>query len=217
MEEDRVTIIYLIRHGHTVDGDEKRYKGHIDVELSEEGRRQVRELAEGLRSAEYMPDVIYSSDLIRARESAAIIGREFNLGTLIREGLRERGFGVWEGMSFEEIALGYPDEFKKWKEDPLNFSPPGGESTREVHVRVRRVLRGVLDRHEGETVFLVSHGGVNRVLLAHLMGLPLENIFRIEQDYGCVNKIRFFEDGFSLVMLVNGIFYNKRRNKDRRI
>ncbi len=195
------TVLFLIRHGHTVNGEERRYKGHIDVELSQRGVRQMERLAEALRGVGLKE--VYCSDLKRARRSAEIIAGAAGRRPVVLPSLRERSFGRWEGISFEEISRAYPEEFRRWKEDPLSFSPPGGESTLEVRDRVLEAFQSIAERHRGDEVAVVSHGGVNRVVLCHLMGISLQNIFRIEQDYGCLNVVELTADGFPVVKLLN--------------
>lgn len=233
-----VTTLYLIRHGETENAEEKRYKGSIDVPLSEKGRKQIERLANymvqdslnsplppfskggmgGLLSA------VYCSDLSRALKSAEIIAEPHGLKPVVMQELRERNFGIWEGMSFDEIKKKYPEEFKAWADNPLKFSPIGGESTIEVRDRVVKALDRILTNHlqvgQGSgvrgheerksypltrdpiSIAIVAHGGVNRIILCHLLGIPLENIFRIEQYYGAVNIIEFY-DRYPVVKLIN--------------
>lgn len=199
-----VGTLYLIRHGATEGSDVKRYKGSLDVPLSEEGARQMERTAKLLGTlTDGPPGAVYSSTLIRAVKSAEAIARGHGLKPIAVEGLRERSFGLWEGLSFDEIRAKYPAEFKAWAGDPLRFSPVGGESTLEVRDRVMKALDDVLDRHDGGDIAVVGHGGVNRVILCHYLGVPLENIFRIEQDFACLNIIHFY-DGYPVVRLVNG-------------
>jgi len=198
------TTLILVRHGRTVGSEEMRYKGHIDVPLSEEGKKEVEQAA-GVIKAHFNPiGAVYCSDLSRAKTTAEIIAEPLGLEPITMEALRERNFGLWEGMSFEEIARAYPEEFQMWKSDPYRFSPTQGESTEDVKNRVVAAVEELLKKHKGEKVLIVSHGGVTRVLLCHYMGLPLSNIFKIEQDFACLNVLEFFDDGFSLVRLING-------------
>lgn len=202
------TTLYLIRHGETKGSEERRYKGTIDVPLSENGKRQIMNSAEfierTLNSAGARMNAVYSSNLVRASKSAEIIAEHLGLSPKLDADLRERDFGLWEGMSFEEIDEQFPDDFRAWAKNPLRFSPMGGESTLEVKERVMGALKRILDRHAGETVAVVGHGGVNRVALCHFMGMPLENIFRIEQEFACVNIVEFY-DGYPVVKLLNGV------------
>ena len=196
-----VTVLYLIRHGETEGAEKRRYKGSIDVPLSKNGIRQM-----DLLSA-YIPNpltAVYSSDLQRAIKSAEVIAKPHSLTPIIVPSLRERNFGIWEGMSFDEIREKYPLEFDAWAGNPLRFSPMGGESTVEVKERVIDALDKILNTHEKEQIAIVSHGGVIRIMLCHFLGIPLENIFRIEQDYGALNIIEFW-DKYPVVKLMNRI------------
>ena len=227
-----VTSLYLIRHGETASGDASRYHGSIDIPLSEKGRHQVAEkmatINKHLSTAKiskylsYLREVhgdhtrnakagkgesrlsaVYCSDLKRAVQSAEIISRPYRLSPLQTNELRERNFGIWEGMSFAEIKKKHPDEFSLWAVNPLMHAPPGGETTIEVSQRVMRAVRTILDKHPGEEIVIVAHGCVNRIILCHITGIPLENLFRIEQDYAALNIIEFWEK-YPVLKLLNG-------------
>ena len=216
-----VSILYLIRHGETEGAEKKRYKGSIDVPLSENGIRQMEQVSTyivkkgnscfnsispsllrggkgGLLTA------VYCSDLIRALKSAEIIAGPHDLKPVIVPALRERNFGLWEGMSFDGIREKFPEEFDAWAGNPLKFSPMGGERTLEVRERVMGALEEILKKHRGEQIAIVSHGGVIRIILCHFLGIPLENMFRIEQDYGALNIIESWND-YPVVKLMNRI------------
>jgi broad specificity phosphatase PhoE len=148
-------------------------------------------------------NAVYCSDLSRAVRSAEIVAEPYGLVPMKVPELRERSFGVWEGMTFTEIKERFPGEFEAWAENPLTHSPVGGESTLEVKQRVVKALDEILNRHMGGNIAVVAHGGVNRILVCDILGVPLENIFRIEQDYGAVNVIEFW-DKYPVVKLLNG-------------
>ncbi|MBS1112210.1 MAG: Phosphoglycerate mutase [Nitrospirae bacterium] len=196
-----VTKIYLIRHGETEGAETKRYKGHIDVPLSKNGIEQMKRVA-GYLAGEGFLNAIYCSDLSRAGKSAEIIAEPHGSKPIIMSDLRERNFGLWEGMSFEEISKKYPDEFRSWADNPLEFSPIEGESTIEVRDRALKVFNEITGKHQGDNVAIVSHGGINRVILCHLLGIPLENIFRVEQDFAALNLIEF-HDGYPVARFIN--------------
>jgi alpha-ribazole phosphatase len=225
-----VTTLYLIRHGETAGGDAKRYHGSIDILLSEKGKQQATEKAVVLRRyiekattskhLSYLKDIhnnadnqnasnssglsaIYCSGLVRAVQSAEIIAEQFGLVPIRVANLRERSFGIWEGMTFSEIKEQYPKEFASWAENPLAYSPTGGEKTLEVRDRVIKVISEIVENHSGQDVAVVAHGGVNRIILCHILGMPLENIFRIEQDYTALNIIEFWEK-YPVLKLLNG-------------
>jgi len=225
-----VTTLYLIRHGETAGGDAKRYHGSIDIQLSEKGKEQAAEKAAVLRRyiekattskhLSYLRDIqdnaddqnasnssglraIYCSGLSRAVQSAGIIAEQFGLVPILVAGLRERSFGIWEGMTFNEIREQYPKEFASWAGNPLAYSPIGGETTLEVRDRVIKVISEIVEKHSGEEVAVIAHGGVNRIILCHILGMPLENIFRVEQDYTALNIIEFWEK-YPVLKLLNG-------------
>jgi alpha-ribazole phosphatase len=201
------TTLYLIRHGATEGSEVKRYKGSLDVPMSEKGIEQITRLAQymanrsnGLNGL----NAVYCSPLSRALKSAEIIAKPFDLTPIVVPDLRERSFGIWEGMSFMEIKEKYPKEFEAWADNPLKYSPMQGESTLEVRDRTVKALDKILNSHNNENIAIAAHGGVNRIMLCHIMGIPLENIFRIEQDTGCVNVIEFW-DNYPVVKLLNGV------------
>lgn len=224
-----VTTLYLVRHGETEGSEIPRYKGSIDVPLSARGHEQVRRTAARVREhlatvivsqrRSYLNDVhelvptatddeqlaaVYCSPLIRAKASADLIAAPHaGVQPAVNADLRERHFGVWEGMSFSEIKAAYPDDFASWAADPVQFSPTGGESTLAVSHRAVAAIEALLARHPGQRLAVVAHGGVNRVILCHFLGLPLANIFRIEQDLACFNVIEFW-DGYPVLKLLNG-------------
>lgn len=207
-----VTKVYLIRHGETEDSDSRRYKGHIDVPLSGNGIQQMKRVADYLIQNDAagarcnVPQrerfaAVYCSNLNRAIKSAEIIAGPFGLKPVMLEGLKERNFGVWEGMTFDEIGEKWPDAFKSWAENPLQFSPMEGESTLEARDRVLPVFHEIMDKHKGQNIAIVSHGGVIRIILCELLGIPLENIFRIEQDFAALNVIEMWD--YPVVKLLN--------------
>ncbi|MGD0884618.1 MAG: histidine phosphatase family protein [Thermodesulfovibrionales bacterium] len=228
-----VTTLYLIRHGVPEGSGTRRYTGSIDIPLSEKGAEQIRRASvlivkhllasASVQTHNYLRDIhglsaprpdpgnhdttlhaVYCSDLSRALKSAEIIAEPHGVKTVAVEDLRERNFGIWEGMTFTEIRDRYPEEFQSWADNPLKFSPMGGESTIEVRDRTVPAVQDIMNKHRGEQIAIVAHGGVNRIVLCHVMGIPLENIFRLEQDHGAVNIIEFW-DRYPVVKLLNGM------------
>lgn len=195
------TRLYLIRHGRVAEGHTDRYHGHNDVDLSPEGLRQYERLAAYLQKVPLQG--VYSSDLRRTRIGAHMLAAGRNLTPLSCSEFRELCFGVWEGLTLAEIQERYPEELAARFRDLAGFRIPGGESLSDVRARVLPKLRELLARHRGESLALVAHAGVNRVILCDALNLPLEHIFRLDQAYGCLNIIDYFPD-FSLVRLING-------------
>ncbi len=191
-----------MRHGEVANGAEKRYNGHIDVDITEIGVQQMHRLG-GLLDGRNIA-AVYSSDLIRSVKGAEIISKSLGLTfTRLRE-LRERSVGAWEGLTAEEIKQRYPQEYAAWRSDLLGYRPPNGECLVDVRDRILPVYRKILDAHTGMQIALLLHGGVNRVILADALNLDLLDLFRIDQSFGALNIIDYYEDGMAVVKLMNG-------------
>ncbi len=196
------TTVYLMRHGEVANGGEKRYNGHIDVDITENGVRQMHRLA-GLMNGKSL-SAVYSSDLIRSVKGARIIAEHVGIShTPLRE-LRERSVGAWEGLTAEEIKLRFPEEYAAWRTDLLNYRPPGGECLHDVRNRVLPVFKRLVAAHPDQEIAMLLHGGVNRVILADALGMDMMNLFRIEQSFGAFNIIDYHDDGIAVVRLLNG-------------
>ncbi|GAG33244.1 unnamed protein product [marine sediment metagenome] len=163
---------------------------------------QLEHMAEKLRLTDI--GAIYSSDLKRSAIGAQIIARHHDVSIHVLPELREMYFGDWEGMTLAEVRENYPDKLEKREADVLHFEPPGGgESIADLSKRILPCFQQIIEKQKGHDILIVGHGGVNRVILGHALGLDLDRIFRIQQDYGCLNIIDFFEDT-TVVRLING-------------
>ncbi|MEZ0329138.1 MAG: alpha-ribazole phosphatase [Dissulfuribacterales bacterium] len=185
--------IFLIRHARPAISSSICY-GQMDVPLSEEGRAQAAMIGNWLRSSNFSR--VISSDLSRCTETATIICDTIELDKRLEtmSGLREVDFGDWTGLTWEQIEGSYPGAFKKRLENLLEFRPPNGETLLEVSERVWQIMTDAVQNAQGD-VLMVGHGGVNRLLIAKAIGLPLQNIFNLGQDYGCVNILEHYDDG----------------------
>ena len=197
-----VTRVYLMRHGEVANGGEKRYNGHIDVDITDRGVEQMRRLA-GILAGKPVR-AVYSSDLIRSLKGAAIVSGPLGLAPAPFRSLRERSLGRWEGMTAEEIQQRFPDEYRAWRGDLLNYRPPGGECLNDVRARVLPEYSRIVAAHPDEEIALLLHGGVNRVILADVLGMEPLNLFRIDQAFGALYIIEHFGDGMAVVKLLNG-------------
>jgi alpha-ribazole phosphatase len=196
------TRIYLIRHGEIAGSDVFRYNGQADVPLTPKGLDQYHLLAERLKDAPV--SACYTSDLTRCVQGAEILSAQREIPIQAKKELRELSFGEWEGLAWTELAERFPEEWKNRMKSFVEFRAPGGENLLDLHDRVVPALREIVTRHLGEEVFLVGHGGVNRIILLDAVGAPPSSMFRIEQDYGCLNIIDYYEDGNPVVKLLNG-------------
>ena len=194
-------VIYLVRHGKiALEDEQRRYVGQIDLALTEEGRRQARALS---RRFEHVAlDAIVSSDLSRSRETAEIVGAAAGVTPISRPDLREVAMGEWEGCSFRDVARRFPDAFKARGEDLGNFCVPGGESFADCGRRSVAAFEE-LSRTFAGNILIIGHAGVNRLILCHVLGMPVSSLFRLGQDYGCINVIQCSNAG-NQVRLLNG-------------
>ncbi len=198
----RQNRFYIIRHGQVAGYDRFPVYGHTDVELTEIGFLQMKEAAERLRLLKI--HAVYSSDLKRSMEGGRQAARFHDVPFVPLPELREMYFGDWEGLTLGEIRERYPDELDRRQADLFHFEPPGqGESMERFSKRVMTCFETIREKHEGENVVIVAHGGVNRVILCNAMGIDLNRMFTIHQNYGCLNIIDYFPDS-CLVRLMNG-------------
>ncbi|MEW6659479.1 MAG: alpha-ribazole phosphatase [Thermodesulfobacteriota bacterium] len=195
------TRLYLLRHGQVADGHTHLYHGHNDVGLSPQGVEQLERAAAQLQDVDLAG--VYASDLTRAKKGAEIISRGRNLEPRIRPEFREVHFGLWEGLSFGEIMEQFPGELESRFKDLSHFRIPGGESLADVRARALPALKLLIEEHYEKAFLIVAHAGVNRVILSEALGLSLQHLFRLDQNYGCLNIIDYFPD-LAVVRLVNG-------------
>jgi alpha-ribazole phosphatase len=196
------TRIYLIRHGEIAGSEVLRYNGQIDVLLTPKGIDQYHVLAERLKDVPV--SACYTSDLSRCVQGAEILCAQREVRVQTRRELRELSFGEWEGMAWTELAERFPEAWKNRMKSFVEFRAPGGENLLDLRDRVVPAMQEIVARHPGEEVFVIGHGGVNRVILLDAMAAPPSSMFRIEQDYGCLNIIDYYEDGNLVVKLLNG-------------
>ncbi len=193
--------VYLLRHGEVANSHLICLNGHHDVALSEQGTRQSKLLGEKL--SRFPISAVYSSDLTRTQEGALAIAAPHGLTHTACPELRELSFGKWEGMTVSELAEQHPGLLEHRFRNPDTFKADGGESFQELHDRVLPKFHDIVNAHLGETIVIVAHGGVNRVVLCHLLEFPLKNLFRISQEYAAVNRI-LYRPETPLVDFVNG-------------
>lgn len=172
-----MTTLLLIRHGETEWNLEGKYTGHADIPLNETGRLQAKEVARTV--AQGAIDAIFSSDLMRALETAAIVAgkckSKANIQTDPR--LREINQGVWEGMHFDDIKSKFATEFAARQADPLGVSAPGGETVGEVRKRVLESLRDICEQYPNGRVVVVAHGLALAIVRCSLLKHPIQDVW----------------------------------------
>ncbi|KAB0633327.1 histidine phosphatase family protein [Burkholderia stagnalis] len=170
------TQILFIRHGETAWNRIKRIQGHIDIPLADTGLAQAQRLAARLaREARDGAgiDAIYSSDLMRAQQTAQPAADALGLPLVLREGLRERAYGVFQGHDSTEIEARFPDAYAAWQTRDPGFEPEGGESQRAFYHRVLHALEPIVAAHPGGRIACVAHGGVLDCVYRFANGLEL--------------------------------------------
>jgi 2,3-bisphosphoglycerate-dependent phosphoglycerate mutase len=162
------TRILLVRHGETDWNASGRIQGHNDTPLNAAGRQQAQRTAQ--RLAREPIKALYSSDLARAFETATIIGAPLGLTVVTSARLRERQYGLWEGLTAAEIQARYPEQFAIWRARTTDFAPPQGETRSELLTRALAELQTIARRHVRDMVVVVTHGGLCYVLINHILG-----------------------------------------------
>lgn len=192
--------LILVRHGEAVCGG-GGYYGWTDAGLSGAGIAQAQGAAARL-SGEAVTSV-FSSPLVRALDTADIIAERLGLEAVPEEALKERNFGVWEGLSYDEIKRAYPGECEKWDADIYNYEIKNGESASRAYDRVARFIDALAEAGGGGKYVLVTHLGPIRVILAHLLGLGQEGIWRFRADCGSVSRLSVDERGYAFLTAFN--------------
>ncbi|SHK43985.1 histidine phosphatase family protein [Desulforamulus aeronauticus] len=185
----------MVRNGECTLDDKKRFIGQLDLSLNENGIKQAKRLQQELTCVKL--NHIFCSELQRSIETAKIIAEKQKTVPVVIENLKEVSLGEWEGQTFEQIIRKDAKRFKERGKDIANHRPPGGESFADLSQRVVKEYERILDETTGN-ILIAGHAGVNRVLLCHVLDMPLENLFRISQDYGCFNVIWQRNSGFRL-------------------
>jgi broad specificity phosphatase PhoE len=198
------TRLLLVRHGATSLTSENRFSGDTGVDLSEEGRAQVRQLAARLSDSSIA--AVYSSPLTRTAETAAILAAPHELTAVHEPALKEISHGRWEGLTREEVEDRFPGEYETWEADPFTFAPEGGESGVAVLARALPVIRRIVVVHAGRTVLVVSHKATLRILISSLLGFDARGYRdRLDQSPACLNIVEFRDPARARLMLFNDI------------
>ena len=177
---------------------ETRIQGQLDIPLNETGRWQAQRLARALAARESNA-AIYSSDLLRAWDTAISIADATKLTLKTDEGLRERGFGTFQGKTYAEIEATWPQETLRWRKREPEWSPPEGESLLQFRQRVLDTAQALAARHMGEQIVMVAHGGVMDVLYRAATGLDLQATRTWALGNAAINRLLWTPDGFTIV------------------
>lgn len=191
------TRIIAIRHGETTWNVDTRIQGQLNIPLNDTGRRQAERMALALSGDPIT--AIYASDLARAWETAQYLGRALSVDVTREEGLRERGFGEFEGKTYAEIEALLPEQSLRWRKRDPEFAPPGGESLLTLRSRVVAAAERLAARHPGELIALVGHGGVMDVLYRAATRLDIQAPRTWTLGNAAINRLLWTPEGFTLV------------------
>jgi probable phosphoglycerate mutase len=178
--------IYLLRHGEIVGGEQKRYIGQIDLSLSPKGLDQAAWWKEELSHVKF--EKVYSSDLMRAVDTARMVSGIPDMDIEATSKLREIDLGDWDGERMAQIKTQFPDAWKERGRHIVSFRTPNGESFQDLHERVIPMFQKIVAETHGN-VLVVAHAGVNRMILCHVLKRPIQELFSVPQDCAALNRI----------------------------
>lgn len=194
---DQVTSVLAVRHGETAWNRETRIQGQLDIPLSPLGAAQARRLAQALDGQGV--EVIYASDLARARQTADAVAQQLGLAVQLEPGLRERGFGLFEGLTWAEIETRWPAESERWRRRDPQFAAQGGESLQDFYARSVAAVEALASRHPGQTVLIVAHGGVLDCLYREAARQSLQAARTWTLGNASINRLLYSQSGLTLV------------------
>ncbi len=183
--------IYLIRHGETEWNVSRKIQGHKDIPLTDTGIKQANLIADRLMSEDI--DIIYSSDLKRAYDTAKIIGDKIGLEPNPRKEFREINFGIWEGLYNDKIGLEYGEEIYLWRKEPEKLKIEGGETLKEVQLRAMRELESIMNMNQDKNILIVSHGVTIKTMILGILDMNLFYFKNLTIDNVSLTIIEFRE------------------------
>ncbi|HZK17852.1 MAG TPA: alpha-ribazole phosphatase [Clostridia bacterium] len=193
--------MFLVRHGETQWNVDFRFQGQSDIELTDKGEMQALKLGQTL--ADEKISAIYSSDLSRAVKTAEIIAEHHELNIKKIPELREINFGIWEGLTYDEINTSYSDLYKKWRGNTIEVKIPKGESLAEVAERSVGAIHRLVGQHNDESIIVVAHGGVIRCIVSDVLRMDLNHFWRLRLDNTSVSVVDFLDNGREIVTQLN--------------
>lgn len=195
-----MTRFILVRHGQTEWNRIERFRGRADIPLNETGLAQAE--ATGRRVvAEWQPEAIYTSPLSRSVKTAVTIAKHYRLQVQRHPGLADIDYGDWQGLTPEEARQRWPGEIDTWYNRPHRARIPGGETLDDLRARAMQMVKELADRHPKDTIVLVGHTVINRIILLGILGLGNERFWRIKQDTCAINVFEADGSDFTLASL----------------
>jgi phosphoserine phosphatase len=194
------TTLILVRHGQTEWNRVERFRGRADVPLNQTGLDQAA--ATGKRIANgWQPAAFYSSPLARAIRTAEAAACHFDLPVIINEGLADIDYGQWQGLTPEQARQEWPQELTAWYEAPHTARIPGGESLEQLRRRAMVTVADLVRKHPGQTIVLVGHTVINRIILLGVLGLGNDRFWHLRQDTCAINVFEASQADYVLVSI----------------
>lgn len=207
-----MTRLLLVRHGETTWNADGKIQGHIDVSLSEKGLQQARLAADRLKDEKIA--AVYSSDLKRASETAEMIASAHNLPVITTPLLREAHLGLWQGLTVEQVAEQYPDEYAAYRKDSVTYRPPNAERLEDVISRCFKFLEEVTSAHPDDSIAVACHGGSIRGIIAAALGTGPVIYRQIRLNNGGITVLELSQDRSILVTLNDVCHLEELRVRD---
>ena len=196
--------LFAVRHGDTEFARERRFAGARDVPLTPHGLRQCEAVGRALSGT--VVSALYASPLARAQASAAPIAAPHNLGVRVDPAFREMAFGAWEGLTRAEVAVRFPAEFEAWQVTPHLVEPAGGERLQTVAARVAAGVAALCETHGGETVVVVSHAIVTRLIVLAALGLGPDRLWSVDASPAGITEVEY-QDQWVTVHRMNTLIH----------
>ena len=200
MSCDKLMKLIFIRHGETQNTKQFRlYKDSDDPPLTQTGKNEIYKSAQFLQE-KYSFDALYTSPLLRARQSAEIIAEKVQKEISIEPNLIERRAGIWGGLTLEEIKTNYPQEYQLYKFNKINYKLSCAESIQETFDRTVATVNHILEKKLHDTILVVTHAGIIKSYVAFILNMPLENIDNIYFPTASITEINFYNDWKGVVL-----------------
>lgn len=194
-------VVYLLRHGESESNREECYQGSGESPLTQQGQKEARAVSRRLKKIPFA--AAFSSELSRAYETAGAIAKPHGIPVEKVRGLRERSYGHWEGKRFDEIEQRWPVLYRRWLTHPAQALIPGAETLKELQNRaVHAFLQLVKGFKKEDSLLMVAHGGWNRALLFHFLGLKLDHFWHVRQTNCGLNIIEVHSR--PVIRMING-------------
>jgi phosphoserine phosphatase len=206
-----MTTLIIVRHGHTALNDGDRFRGRTDTPLDDRGLREAEITAHAI-AKRWKLSAVYTSSVSRAHVTGEIIGKPFGLPAIDEPGILDMDYGEWTGLTFDEARAHDPEQFRFCMEKSSAFRPPKGESFEELRERSLAAVKSIAQRHPNQSVAIVSHNVVNRVILLGFLETSTDLFWRMHQGTCAINVIEYDGKGYGIELINDTSHIRNTRN-----